>query len=487
MRSARASSTWSPAASRSWRPRSASSTSCPVQSSGSAEWPRTRMRSSRALAATACSPMVSAVSIASSRNASAQANSPIDHHAPPQVGEERQPVAALGRQEAGRTAEEVRGRRHVAADERALARGGQAGCRAELRARVRGRRAARARRRFSVGLLEVVAEDLLVLGGPVAIRLTSSAQSTKRSCRVARDRFRRRLYAASRMRMCWKRKLAWPSGPGGSGRTSRFRMRPARPASTRLRRSSATTASTALAWKIWPTTAAASSTELSVGSRTSMRAARSASSEGGTEMLSRSPAGTQLPLSRRSLPSSMSMESICSTKSGFPSAASTILERASVAIPTEPSRLSTIRLASSSESASRWTRTELSSEAHSSTELPAASASRGRRRGSERPAPTRSGARSGRGTSPPPSGRPRRRGRPGACAPGQGPRRAVSPPTRARPPGTAHPRAPRRRRLGQRSRGRLLPPRRSSPARPRADPDRRSRRPGRPPLGVARR
>ena len=52
---------------------------------------------------------------------------PDRHHRLRQVGQERQPVVALGRQERGRAAKEVRGRRHVAAGERPAARRGEAG------------------------------------------------------------------------------------------------------------------------------------------------------------------------------------------------------------------------------------------------------------------------------------------------------------------------------------------------------------------------
>ena len=49
-------------------------------------------------------------------------------------------------------------------------------------------------------LLEVVAENLLELDRPVAVRFTQSAQPTKRSCRVARVRLSIPWYAASRTR-----------------------------------------------------------------------------------------------------------------------------------------------------------------------------------------------------------------------------------------------------------------------------------------------
>ena len=68
---------------------------------------------------------------------------------------------------------------------------------------------------------------------------------------------------------------------------------------------------------------------------------------GGTDKVERSPAAIQLPSSRRSTPSSMSISSISSTKRGLPSAASAILPRTSSPSSVRPSRFS-IRMPHSS-------------------------------------------------------------------------------------------------------------------------------------------
>ena len=120
-----------------------------------------------------------------------------------EVADLHQRLAAVGRSasrsdrvggsSAMRPPQQVRGRRHVAARERAPA------------ARDARRRAASAPSSWpwsssgpssdevAVRLLEVVAEDLLELELALASRLTRSAQSTNRSCSVARARFSRPL------------------------------------------------------------------------------------------------------------------------------------------------------------------------------------------------------------------------------------------------------------------------------------------------------
>ena len=168
MRSARASSTWSPAASRTGSPRSASTTTCSVQSSGRRSALRTRRRRRRALAAIPPRPCSSAVSIASSRKVSAQANSPIAIITSARSGRR----ASLARLSVGMSAT-ARRRRFAAAgmSPRENARspgreesGGRPG--SELAAvLVQGAELGEA----LVRLLEVVAEDLLVLDGSVAI------------------------------------------------------------------------------------------------------------------------------------------------------------------------------------------------------------------------------------------------------------------------------------------------------------------------------
>ena len=101
-----------------------------------------------------------------------------------QVGQQVEPVLVEGREERRRAPEQVRGGRHVAARERPPAGGAQPLGRLPADARGRGRRAGPARQ-VAVRLLEVVAEDLLVLAGAVAVHLVGPG---RRSARAARAR-----------------------------------------------------------------------------------------------------------------------------------------------------------------------------------------------------------------------------------------------------------------------------------------------------------
>ena len=68
-----------------------------------------------------------------------------------------------------------------------------------------------------VGLLEVVAEDLLVLGLALPVAVDLLGPVANRSCRLARVRLSTRLYAASRIRMCSKRRSRPPRSAGRGG------------------------------------------------------------------------------------------------------------------------------------------------------------------------------------------------------------------------------------------------------------------------------
>ena len=149
---------------------------------------RTRSRRRRALRATRPR-LLSAVSIASSRKVSAPANSPIAIIASPKSGRSAS-LARCRPAERDGAAKEVRRRRHVAAGERPAPRREESGAPSgsELASVVvEGAELGEA----SVGLLEVVAEDLLVLDARSRSWLHASAQATKRSWRIARERLRR--------------------------------------------------------------------------------------------------------------------------------------------------------------------------------------------------------------------------------------------------------------------------------------------------------
>ena len=112
-------------------------------------------------------------------------------------------------------------------------------------------------------------------------------------------------------------------------------------------------------------TAAGSITARSSRLRLSRRDASRAWIVGGTAACSTSPVARQLPSSKRMSPSSMSIESSCSTKSGFPSAASTMRARTRSSRPALPSRCSATALVSSAESGSSSIRLARSDVDHS--------------------------------------------------------------------------------------------------------------------------
>ena len=277
----------------------------------------------------AASPDSPARATASSRTASAHANSPISIERLAEVGQELEPLAVVGRQQRRGAAEQVRGRRHVAARERAAARPTRAG---------RPRAAPSARPCSSSGpssdevavrLLEVVAEDLLVLASRGrARRLTrvgpvDEALVQRRPRALEQPAGRRRRGSGCG----WKRKLWSSSAPARLGADELLaverRRGGARPASAhrvaararRPRRSAKTLAD--------DRRRARSPPARSRSSRSS-RAASSAWIVGGTASVRELAVAAQPPSSRRRTPSSISIESSCSTKSGLPSAASTI-------------------------------------------------------------------------------------------------------------------------------------------------------------------
>jgi hypothetical protein len=126
------------------------------------------MRTSSALAASVGSFATSAVATASWSRLSAWANSPIWSSASPSSGEEREPARIERLQQRSRPLEQVGGSGHVASLERAAPRRRELG---------RGTVADRTRvvvdrsqlEQVAEGLLEVVAEDLLVLGLPLPV------------------------------------------------------------------------------------------------------------------------------------------------------------------------------------------------------------------------------------------------------------------------------------------------------------------------------
>ena len=88
--------------------------------------------------------------------------------------------------------------------------------------------------------------------------------------------------------------------------------------------------------KTWPITEARPRSARSSGPRRSRRAARRAWIPGRTLMLSNSPTATQWPSTCWRRPSSMSIEIICSTNSGLPSALAATLSRTSRACAGSP-------------------------------------------------------------------------------------------------------------------------------------------------------
>ncbi len=106
-------------------------------------------------------------------------------------------------------------------------------------------------------------------------------------------------------------------------------------------------------------------TSRSSASSRSRRAVSSASIVGGTLSDATSPTCTHWSPSRRRVPSSMSIESSCSTKSGFPAAACRIWPVIPALRPVPPSKLSTTRPASASLSGRSTSRMAWSSSPHS--------------------------------------------------------------------------------------------------------------------------
>ena len=92
--------------------------------------------------------------------------------------------------------------------------------------------------------------------------------------------------------------------------------------STSARSASGASSTSALRGNTAPITEAGSSKARSSRVSRSSRAASSAWIVGGSSSSVRSPTGTQLPLSRRTRPCSMSIETSCRTKSGLPAATS---------------------------------------------------------------------------------------------------------------------------------------------------------------------
>ena len=127
------------------------------------------MRTSSAFAASVGSFAASAVATASWSRLSACAKSPIWISASPSSGKSASRCGSSGSSSAVARSQQVRRRRHVAALERAPSGGGELG-------RGRARRVVRAwssigpsSEEVAVRLLEVVAEDLLVLGLALAV------------------------------------------------------------------------------------------------------------------------------------------------------------------------------------------------------------------------------------------------------------------------------------------------------------------------------
>jgi len=121
-----------------------------------------------------------------------------------------------------------------------------------------------------------------------------------------------------------------------------LRTRVARFRSTDTRSDSGTSSTTAERWNVLPATEACSTSVRSPGGRRSIRAASTAWIVGGTDTV---PA-----------PCSADIASICSRKSGFPSAASRMRACSSAEMGAVPGKLSTTARAAGSESGSRWTR-----------------------------------------------------------------------------------------------------------------------------------
>ena len=140
---------------------------------------------------------------------------------------------------------------------------------------------------------------------------------------------------------------------GRSGRISSLRTSVAeRALRRRARTSSGASSATAPSWKTLPATAARSITARSSSSSRSSRAASSAWIVGGTRIAADVARRGPAAVSRTSSPSSISIESISSTNSGLPSAASAILASTSSASSGAPTRFSISRAHSSSESGS---------------------------------------------------------------------------------------------------------------------------------------
>ena len=207
------------------------------------------------------------------------------------------------------------------------------------------------------GLLEVVADDLVVLG-----RRSPAFRASARSARGAR----RAPLSGGRGR---RRR---GSGDGGTGRRLRRRTWSGRAGSALLRTSVITcgrhararrrpqSSRTAPRWKTLPSTDARSITSRSASPSLSIRAATSAWMVGGTGSERSSAVAFQRPFSRMINPSSTSMPSSSSMKSGLPSAAASTRSRASSSSSTRPSRFSTRRPHASVSSGSSRTEVALS-------------------------------------------------------------------------------------------------------------------------------
>src|SRR5919106_936061 len=143
------------------------------------------------------------------------------------------------------------------------------------------------------------------------------------------------------MSMWRKRNASSPSNAGSPGRISSFRTRASRRPPTCGRSSSGDSSETAPRWKSLPSIEARSRMLRSPGASRSRRAASSAWIVGGT--------------TTSALRSSRTIASICSTKSGLPSAASAIRVRVSAERRSAATSSSTRRYDSSAESGSSST------------------------------------------------------------------------------------------------------------------------------------
>ncbi len=205
-----------------------------------------------------------------------------------------------------------------------------------------------------------------------------------------------------------KRKASCPANDDSWGPMSSLAMSRSRLGPTCSRTSSGDSSSTAPRKNTCPITEPRSTTARSAEPRRSSRAESSAPIVGGMSSAPRSDTRIHPPSAPRcSVPSSISIDSICSTNSGLPSAACTIRTRTRSSSAARPSRFWTTSELSSSDRGSRRTSRASGAPRPIRDGRGAARAWRSRAAPPACPRSSSPGSTAGRGRSAPPSGCPR--------------------------------------------------------------------------------